>query len=162
MIKIRSIRILDSSFKALVIKYPDDLRFTSSDLVEKFINNEREKWTNVFEQDVTIDIDYMEIPQSVNVLSICTHTAEEMGITLKALFGKTKQTDVVRAKMYAVNIMLDSGIPVSHIEEQTPFKNRIYYYYQNTLSGLIDTDPKVDAEYKDVFDKVMTKIKDNE
>ena len=85
-----------------------------------------------------------------------------MGLTLKGIFGKTKQGDVVKAKMFAVNIMLDAGIPVSHIEEQTPYKNRIYYYYQTTLSGLRDTEPKIDAEYKDVFDKVMTKIKDHE
>jgi len=162
MIKIRSIRVLDNSFKALVIKYPDDLRFTDSNLVEKFRKNEVEKWSNVFEQEVTIDIDYLEIPQSVNALSVCKHTADEMGLTLRGIFGKTKQGDVVKAKMFAVNIMLDVGIPVTHIEEQTPYKNRIYYYYQTTLSGLRDTDAKIDAEYKDIFDRVMTKIKNNE
>lgn len=162
MIKIRSIRVLDGDYNMLVIKYPDDLRFTDADLIEKFRSNEKEKWSNVFDKDVTIDIDLVEIPKEVSVNRICELTAREFGITKKALFGKSKQKDLVEAKMFAVNVMMDSGIPVAHIEEQTPFKNRIYYYYTNKLNELRDTEPLTDAKYKMVFDNVMQKINSHE
>ena len=159
MIRIRSEWVLDKDFQTLVIKYPDDLRFTEEKLIEQYRSNEVEKWGNVFDQKVTIDLDYVEIPRGLDVKNICKLTAQEMGITMDALFGKTKHKDVVLCRMFAVNICLDNLIPVAHIEEQTPFKNRIYYYYLHTLVNLRETDDKIDIRYKEVFDIVMQKAK---
>ena len=159
MIRIRSERVLDSDFQTLVIKYPDDLRFTEEKLIEQYRANEVEKWGNVFDQKVTIDLDYVEIPRGIDVNNICKLTAQEMGITMDAMFGKTKHKDVVLCRMFAVNICLDNLVPVAHIEERTPFKNRIYYYYMNRLTDLREDSDEVDTRYKEVFDLVMEKAK---
>lgn len=158
MIRIRNITILNEDFETLIIQYTEDLRFANMDLVEKFRGVTARKWSEVFEQEVKVDLSFVEIPKNVNVLSICNAVAKEMGIPLKALFGKTKQSDVVLGKMFAVNVCLDAYIPVSHIEEHTPFKNRIYFYYKNKLSELRDTEPEIDSRYKSVYESVMKSI----
>ena len=158
MIRIRSERVLDENYQTLVIKYPDDLRFAEELLIEQYRKNEVEKWGNTFHQKVTIDLDYIEIPKKVNVKNICRLTAEEMSITMDALFGKTKNREVVEARMFAVNICLDNFVSPALIEAETPFKNRIYYYYQNQLNNLRETDSKTDMRYKEVFDNVMGKL----
>ena len=161
MIKIRCIRALDNQFNILMIKYPDDLRFSDEHLIDKFMNNEADKWSRCFDQKVTVDIDYIDIPKQVNVLAVCKNTAAEMNITMEAMFGKTKNREVVEARIFACNICLDSGIPVSHIEEHTPWKNRVAYYYQSRLLGLRETEPSMDARYQAVYDSVMNKIMGN-
>jgi len=160
VIRIRNINILNSKFETLFVQYPEDMRFASFELIERYRTDLTVKWSEVFREEVKVDISYIEIPKQVNVLNICNNVAKEMGISLKVLFGKSKQKEVVLGKMFAVNICLDAYIPVSHIEEHTPFKNRIYYYYKNKLADLRETEPKIDGHYKEVFDKVMKKLKE--
>ena len=159
MIKIRSIVIYGDSDEKMIVQYPDDLRFETLEGIEKYKSYLTVKWSKVFEKDVTVIVSYVEIPRNVNVLNICNGVSREMKIPLRTLFSKAKGRDITLAKMFAVNICLDANIPVAHIEDQTPFKNRIYYYYRNTLEAMRETDPKIDERYKKVSDTVMENLK---
>jgi len=158
MIRIRCIRVLDTEYTPIVVDYPYDLRFEEVSLVEKYRSHYKEVYSLLTGEAVTVDIDHVEIPKKVDPVSICQLTAKEMDISMDALFGKTRHPDVVLARMFANQICLDAFIPPSHIEEKTPFKNRMYSYYRNKLADRRETYPEVDARYKDVFDAVMTKL----
>jgi len=158
MIRLRNIVIYGEDTSTLAVQYPEDMRFANLDIIEKYKSNLTLKWSEVFEQKVTIQLSYVEIPKDVNVMNICKATAKALELNLQAMFGKSRHPDLVQGRMFAVQIMLDAYIPPSHIEEQTPFKNRMYYYYRNKLSDLRDTEPAIDAKYKDVYDKVMTSL----
>jgi hypothetical protein len=158
MIRIRCIRVLDTEFTTLVVDYPYDLRFEEMSLVEKFREHYRKLYAELTGEEVAVDIDFVDIPKKVDPVSICQLTAAEMDINMDALFGKTRHPDVVLARMFATQICLDAFIPPSHIEEKTPFKNRIYSHYRNKLADRRETDDELDVRYKTICDNVMTKL----
>lgn len=159
MYRIRNVVGYGEDNEKVYVNYPEDERYTNIDDVDRYQKELTLVLSKRCNQKVTVYISHMKIPKNQNIRSICESTAEILKLNIDAVFGKSRHSDLVLCRMFAVQIMLDIYIKPSQIEEQTPWKNRMYDYYRRKLADRRETEPSIDIKYKDTFDKVMTKLK---
>ena len=159
MFRIRNIIGYGENNEKVYVRYPDDERFSCVEYIDAYQTELTLVLSKRCNQKVNVYISHIEIPKDKNIRAICEATAETLKLNLDAVFGKSRHPDLVLCRMFSVQIMLDIYIKPSQIEEQTPWKNRLYDYYRKKLADLRETEPAIDVKYKDVFDKVMNKLK---
>ena len=159
MFRIRNIVGYGEDNEKVYVRYPEDERFGSVADIDRYQTELTLVLSKRCNQKVKVYVSNIEIPKDLNIRAICEATAEILELNLDAVFGKSRHPDLVLCRMFAVQIMLDIYIKPSQIEEQTPWKNRMYDYYRKKLADRRETELAIDVKYKDIFDKVMSKLK---
>lgn len=159
MIKLSAI-IIKSRDITYLAKYPSCMYFDSFESICSYEIYLKKKWSDIFGVDISALLVHRERPDRiVGVIDVYLETARQMRLPKNnMIFAKTKQTDITKARKYATMICDDLDFTNSEIENGTPLRDKVGYYYLSKLKAQFAKDEQIRMEYENIKDRVIKAI----
>jgi hypothetical protein len=145
-------------FGEMILREEYNLTFKSHDDVEKFIQSRYIYWKELLGKDMNISPMHNETIEEVEIQKIFKLTASAMGLAQSHIFRRTRITDIVEARRYAIAICVDLGMSITVIGKSAGFDHATIGHHRDKFYDLCDVDKGYEAKYLKIKDEVLTEL----
>lgn len=133
--------------------------FGSDALLNKWIDSEQRRFAEMFKCNVKVyPVRRYKPMELMNMIEVVKSTARAMDQHPADVLGGKRLRKLVDVRMVACMILLDADYTPMEIEKMLPFKNRVIYYYRETMENRFATERGFEDHYEEIKKQVMDEL----